>query len=251
MSGCVQHWFMVGAAVLLLGTTRFSWSQDAIEAKLDPSGMVQITQGTVVLAVIDLNAHGPGWAHASQKEATTTVAELPKQAGQQFTGTLAIPKTDGGAIQYTETVTTLSQGFRLEYDLTMTKTMKLSGLQFSINLPVENYLGKEVLISPMYDDPKLVGLPTEQPAAGRFQLWSGQGAKVEVAKGTAAAMTIQLRAPTDVVVQDLRQWEQPVFEIRFPAITEDAGHELAAGEKLHLDLTFTFAGPVKLMGPGK
>lgn len=242
----LQRWIALG---MVLGST--AWAQDVVEAKLDPAGMVSVSRGQTVLATIDLNAHGPGWAHAAQSEATATVADLPKAAGKQFTGNLAIPKTDGGAIQYTQTVTALSQGFRLEYDLTMTKAMKLSGLQFSINLPVENHRGKEVVISPLYDDPRVVGLPEEQPASGRFQLWSGQGAKIEVAKGTPDAITAQLRAATDVVVQDLRQWEQPVFEIRLPAITEDAGHELAAGQKFHLDLTITFAGPVKLVGPAK
>ena len=42
---------------------------------------------------------------------------------------------------------------------------------------------------------------------------------------------------------------RPVFEIRFPAIMEDQGRDMAADDRFHLDLTVTFAAPVKLEGP--
>jgi hypothetical protein len=80
-------------------------------------------------------------------------------------------------------------------------------------------------------------------------LWSGEGAKIEVAKDTDEAVTIELRAAADVIVQDLRQWDRPIFEIRFPAIMQEEGREVAAEDKFHLDLTVTFASPVKLEGP--
>ena len=236
------------ATAMLLATATASWSQDALNAKLHPSGMVQVSRAGVELATIELNAHGPGWLHAPQKSATAEVSDLPDQAGKRFVGVLAIPDTEGGAIRYTESVKTLSQGLQLEYHLTMTETMRLNGLQVSVNLPVAQYSGKEVLISRLQDDPELVGLPQEQQQ-GKFQVWSGQGAKIEVAKGTGEAVTLELRAATDVVVQDMRKWDNPVFEIRFPAIMEDPGREVPAGDGFHLDLTVTFAAPVQLEGP--
>ncbi|MCK5804421.1 MAG: hypothetical protein KAI66_16405 [Lentisphaeria bacterium] len=251
MSGSTQRLWAIGAAlVVLLGTAQLTWSQDAVEVRLAPSGMLQVSRGGAELASIEINAHGANWTHAPQKGAKAEVGDLPEQAGKCFTGILPIPNTEGGSIRYTETVRTLSQGFRLEYELTMTKAMKLNGLQLSINIPVAKYAGKEVVVSQVQDDePKLVGLPKEQPEEGRFQLWSGQGAKIELAKGTPEAITLELRAETDVIIQDLRQWEQPVFEIRFPAIMEASGHAVAAGDRYHLDITITFAGPACLKGP--
>ena len=249
MSRSTAKTIVVSAATLVfVATAGTSWPQDVLNAKLHASGMVQVSRAGVGLAMIELNAHGPGWQHAPQKGAAAEVSDLPDQAGKRFVGVLAIPNTDGGAIQYTESVKTLSQGLQLEYHLTMTATMKLNGLQVSINLPVAQYAGKEVLISQLSDEPQLVGLPQEQQQ-GTFQVWSGQGSRIETAKGTDEAVTLELRAATDVVVQDMRQWDNPVFEIRFPAIMEDPGREVSAGDRFHLDLTVTFAVPVQLEGP--
>ncbi len=234
-------------AVLLIGAVS-AYSQEALTATLHPSGSVQVSRGAQWLAMIELNAHGAGWQHAPQKGASADVSDLPEQAEKRFAGVLAIPGGEGAEIRYTETVTTVSQGFRLEYDLSITDTAKLNGLQLSINMPTTQYAGKEVLISQLYEDPQLVGLPKELQG-GRFQIWSGQGAKVEVAKGTPEAVTLELRASTDVVIQDMRKWDNPVFEVRFPAIMQDPGREVTGGSRFHLDLAVTFAAPVRLRGP--
>ncbi|MFQ6131013.1 MAG: hypothetical protein ACE5R4_03180 [Armatimonadota bacterium] len=235
------------AATVLLAAGSGSWAQEALTANLHASGMVRVAKGDVELAMIELNAHGPQWQHAPQATATATVSDLPDQAGKEFVGTLPIPNTDGGAIQYTETVKALPQGLQLEYDLAMTTAMKLNGLQFSICLPVAQYAGKEVLVAQPEGETQIVGLPQQQ--GQRFVLWTGEGAKAEAAKGTDQAITVELRAPADVVIQDLRQWDRPTFEIRFPAIMEDQGRDVAAEDKFHLDLTVTFAAPVKLEWP--
>jgi len=239
---------MAVMAVALLLAASASWAQEALTATLQPTGMVQVSRGDVELAVIELNAHGPGWQHASQASAAAGFSDLPDRAGTQFVGSLPVPNTEGGAIQYTETVTPLPQGLKLEYDLTMTQAMRLNGLQLSVNLPVARFGGAEVMISQPHGEPEIAGLPEEQQE-GRVQVWSGQGSLIEAAKGTDEAVTIELRAATDVVVQDLRQWDNAVFEIRFPAIMEDQGREVAAGDRFHLDLTVSFAAPVQLSGP--
>ena len=254
------------AAMALLAIACGSWAQDApvaqdapkpheaagpLTAKLDPSGMIQLTRGAVELAMIELNAHGAEWKHAPQATATAQASTLPNGAGRRFVGTLPVPNTDGGAIRFTETIRLLPQGFRLEYDLGVTKAMKLDGLQLSLNLPVAAYAGKSVAIGQLQGEPQGVTLPPEkqEKAEQTFQLWSGEGARVEVAKDTDASLTAELRAPTDLVIQDLRKWGTNVFEIRFPAIMEDPGRDVAADDKFHLDLTITFATPVKLEGP--
>lgn len=236
------------AATVLLAAASGVRAQEPLTAKLHATGMARVGRGAVELAMIELNAHGPGWQHAPQASATASSSVLADQAGKQFVGTLPIPNTDGGAIQYTESVTALPRGLKLEYDVSMTRAMKLNGLQVSICLPVARYAGKEVLIGQPEGEPQIVGLPQEQQER-TFQVFAGEGAKVEVAKGTDEAVTMELRAATDVLIQDLRQWERPVFEVRFPAIMEGQGRDVGAEDKFHLDLTVTFGAPVKLEGP--
>ena len=237
------------ATAALLAVASASWAQETLSAKLDASGMVRVTRGDVELATIELNAHGPAWQHAPQASATAEMGELPDQAGKRLVGTLPVPNTDGGAIRFIESVKPLPQGVQLEYDLSMTGPMRLNGLQLSVLLPVAQYVGKEVVIAQPEGEPQIVGLPQEQPPQQRFLLWTGEGAKIEAAKGTDEAVTIELRAPADAVVQDLRPWDNPNFEIRLPAIMEDQGRDVGADDKFHLDLTVTFAAPVKLEAP--
>jgi hypothetical protein len=236
------------AAAALLTAANGSWAQETLSAKLDPSGMIRLFRGNVELAMIELNAHGPDWTHAPQASATAEVSDLPNQAGKQFVGTLPIPNANGGGIRYTETVKPLGQSLQLEYELSMTGAMKLNGLQLSVCLPVAQYAGKELAVAQPDGEPETATLPQEQ-REDRFQVWSGEGAKIEVAKGTDEAVTIELRAPTDVVVQDLRQWEHPIYEIRFPAIMEDGGRDVTPDDRFHLDLTVTLPAQVKLQGP--
>lgn len=235
------------ATVVLLVASGAS-AQESCTASLDASGMIRVTRGQVELATIELNAHGPRWQHAPQSTATAEVGDLPNQAGRRFVGMLPIPNTDAGAIRYVETVKTLPKGVQLEYDLAMTKAMRLNGLQVSIFLPVAQYAGAEVVVTHPEANPQIVGLPREQQDQ-KFLLWSGEGAKTEVARGTDETITAELRAATDVVIHDLRRWNRPVFEIRFPAIMQDQGREVAADDRFHLDLTVTFAAPVALEGP--
>jgi len=249
MSTLQARMVLVGlATAALLTAANGLWAQETLSAKLDPSGMIRVLRGDVELAMIELNAHGADWTHAPQASATAEVGDLPDGAGKRFIGTLPIPNTDGGAIKFTESVRTLPQGLQLEYDLSMTGAMKLNGLQVSVCLPVAQYAGKEVVVAQPEGDPEIMTLPLEQREQ-TFQVWTGEGAKIEAAKGTDEAVTIELRAPTDIVVQDLRQWEHPIFEIRFPAIMEDQGRDVAADDRFHLDLTVTLPAPVKLQGP--
>jgi len=235
---------LMALATVLAGA---AWAQETLTAKPDPSGLVRVSRGDVELAVIEFNAHGPGWQHAPQTTATAEATDLPAQAGLRFVGSLPVPNTDGGVIRYTETVRSLAQGLQCEYDVSMDTAMKLNGLQVSVNLPVAQYAGREVLASAPRGEPQLSGLPQEQQE-GTFQVWSGQAARIEVAQGTEIAVIIELRASTDVIIQDLRQWDNQVFEIRLPAIMEGEGREVAAGDRFHLDLTVSFAAPVTLAG---
>lgn len=226
-----------------------AWAQAGLTAKLHPSGMIQLYRGTVELGLIELNAHGPQWKHAPQESATTPqVTDLPDQTGKRITGTLPIPNTTGGALRYVETITKLPQGLRLEYDVAPVATVKLNGLQLSLNLQVPQYAGKEITISRPDGEPQTVTLPPNEPDQ-LFQGWGGEGYRVEAAKGTPEAIAVELIAATDIGIQDLRKWEHPLFEIRFPAVSDDAGRDVTPEDRFHLVVTVTGAGPITLAGP--
>jgi len=230
--------------VALLAASSVLGAPETLTARLDPSGMITISRGGVELGMIELNAHGPGWKHAPQATATAQASDLPG-GGKRLVGTLPVPDTDGGALKFTESVRPLAQGLALEYDLAVTKTMKLNGLQFSLCLPVAVYAGKDAIISRLEGEPETMGFPLELP----FQGWGGEAARIEVGKGTDQAIAVELRAATDAMIQDLRKWEHPVYEVRFPAISDDQGREVTTDDRFHLDLTVTLAGPVAFVGP--
>lgn len=222
---------------------------ESVAAQLHSSGVVKVVQAGKQVAVVELSAHGPGWKHVSQYAATATVSDLPGKKGKLFNGTLPVPGTEGAAFKFTERVQVQSQALLLDYQLLVTKTMRVNGLQFAVTLPVSQFGGKELLVSRIGDDqPTLVGLPKEKQE-GKKTLWTGPGDTIEVAKGTGEAIGIELRAATDVTIQDLRQWDTPAYEIRFPGIMEDAGRELTTRDRFHLNITITVTSPVKLEGP--
>lgn len=236
---------MTGLMIGIVLLAAPAWAQGPLTATLHESGMIEVTGNGTQIATIDLNAHGPNWQHAPQQTATGQITDLSSATEKRVEGTLPIPNTEGGALEFTETVTALPQGLRLEYEVSASQTMRVYGLQLSVNLPVATHGGAEVMVLQPHVDPEIAGLPSEH-TEGRSQLWSGSGATVKVADGTDHAVTIELRAATDVIIQDLREWEHDVFEVRFPAIMEGGGYELTAHDRFHLDLTITFAGPLSL-----
>jgi hypothetical protein len=234
-------------ALALCLAANVSWAQEALVVKLDPTGMIHVMRGAVELTTVELNSHGVAWKNAPQSSATAQVSDLPP-GGKRFVGTLPIPDTAGGALQFVETVKPMPKGLALEWDVSLTKAMKLNGLQVSIGLLAAPYLGKALTIGQPEGDPITVLLPTDKPESV-FYGWSGAGERVEAGKGSPDAVAIQLRAATDIVVQDLRKWNHPVFEVRFPAFNEDGGRDIAVTDRFHLDLILSFAAPVTLSGP--
>lgn len=239
-----------GALTVLLALAAASAlpAQESLSARLEASGLVHLLLGETELAALDLNAHGPGWIHVSQAAAATEVSALPDQLGWRFTGTLPVPRS-GGALTFTETVSPLPEGLRLEYEVVITEPLLLNGLQVSLSLPVARFVGQTLFVSQPDTGAHGLLLPAEQPEEQRAQLWAGEGTTVEVAPGTEQALTLQLQALADLVVQDLRQWEHAAYEIRLPAIMQDSGSRLRPGTRFRLVLTLTLPGPVRLLGP--
>ena len=228
---------------VLLTIALGAWAQERPTWKMDASGLVRIMQGDQSLAAIELNAHGPNWKHAPQQSATAQVTEMPG-GGNRVVGTLPIPETEGGTIRFVQVLRPLPGGFELEYDLVMDGDMRLNGVQVSLGLSVAQYAGTQVMILRPDQDPEVRELPIEHK--GNFQIWRGDGATLEVATGTPQAMVLQFRAAADVVIQDLRSWDQDLFEVRFPAVMEEPPRQVFADDRLHRDFTVTFPEPAKI-----
>ncbi len=231
---------------VLLAVAAGSGAQGTLTAQVEPSGTVRVSAGGAELAMIELNAHASGWKHVPQASATAQVTDLPNGAGKRITGTLPIGEV-GGALSFTQTVKPIAQGLQLEYDVSVAQTVTLNGLQISICLPTARFAGKELLIGQLDRDPEYGSFPQELNPQNS-QVWSGAGERVEAARGTPEAVAARLRAATDIIVQDLRQWKHETFEIRFPAIMEGGGREVTPNDRFHLDFTVTFAAAVKLAG---
>lgn len=215
-------------------------AQAAPAVRVDPSGVVQVMAGDVVLGLLDLNAHGPQWQHAPQTAATVQASALPEGQGQRFVGKLPIPNTEGGVLEFTETVTEVPQGVRVRYEVTVPQPLKLNGLQVSLVLGVGEYGGQTALVLRPDDYPSSAIFPLEK-RENASQLWSGEGHRMEIASNTGKGINLELQAPAGIVIQDLRHWDQPTFEIRIPAIMEDPPREVGVEERFHLDLTLTVA----------
>jgi hypothetical protein len=82
-------------------------------------------------------------------------------------------------------------------------------------------------------------------------LFTGPVTRVEIAPGTAQAITLVpsppgpseegLVEPPVLVVQDLRKWDQDLIEVRLSLVNADAGQWLSAWDKLHVALSISFA----------
>ena len=247
MSGLPIRPLVLSMVTFLLPAVCWCQAQNPMSVKVDSTGIVRVSAGTTEMVTLELNAHAPGWVNAPQSAATGQLSDLPGQAGKRFVGTLPIPSADG-PLQFTETLQTLPQGLQLQYDVSVAKPMKLSGLQVSLNLPTARYAGKELVVNRPDADAEAGSFPQAQ-SDQTTQIWSGTGDGIAVAKGSPDAVSVQLQAATDILVYDLRKWEHPTFEIRFPAIWEDAGRSMTPGERFHLELTILFAAPVKLATP--
>mgnify|MGYP005837099891 CR=1 FL=1 len=253
----------VMALLLLLFLGAPGAAQDGLTAKLLAQGGVTVMSGGETLAKLSLNAHGPEWVHADQILATAATRAV--EGGKLVEGFLPVPNTDGGAIRFAETLQPTESGFRVGYRLSFVKAITLNGLQISLLLPATAFSGQRVVLHTVPPEPveaedeaaveakpqmQTVMLPARLDA-GKWQLATLPALKIEIAPGTARPITITPRLPEVAeseaakppvfVVQDLRQWEQDVFEVRLVLVMTDEGQAMAADESLEAGLELAFA----------
>jgi len=250
---------LAASSLLIVWGPQVACAQDALTAKLLAQGGVSIMSGEKVLATLSLNVHGPEWQHADQVAATAVVKEADPGPGKVVEGTLPVPGSEGGTVQFVETIRPVAQGFSAGYSLGFTKAMTLNGLQVSLLLPTDTFAGKGIVVHRQPAKPAggeaaaaetvSVTLP-EQLDQEKWQLATTPASKIEIAAGTVNAITLTPKPPEvkegeaaelpRFVIQDLRKWEQNVFEVRLILIMEDKGKQVSAEEKMKVALDLAF-----------
>ncbi|MFQ6099592.1 MAG: hypothetical protein ACE5O2_17800, partial [Armatimonadota bacterium] len=123
----------------------------------------------------------------------------------------------------------------------------LNGLQVSLLLPVNRFLGKQVIVVGPAQRETTVTLPMELDEA-KWILHRGSANEIQVAPGTDVAFAVAAQTRTNVVIHDLRRWQQQVFEIRFWQVFQDPAAVVEANREFTLNLAFGFGEPVQIQG---
>ena len=221
--------------------------QDGLGLRFTPDGRVQVWAGAEQLMTLELNAHGPKWSHAGQEKATATRADADteRDAGVVFSGSLPVPNTEGGAIEFVETLEPIESGFSAVYKLRPNREVLLNGLQLSLLLPTARFTGKEIALRAAEGEPTRLTLPRELNGE-KWVLGAAECNGVEVAPGAPDAIALTTEKAARLVVQDLRQWQKEVFEVRLALITADEGELVSADRRYSVKIDVTFARPLFL-----
>ena len=250
---------LLASLFLIVFALPAAFGQDPVVAKVGPRGALVLMSGDRALATLTLNAHGAGWKHVEQDDATAALKDLDPGPGRVCEGNLAVPDTDGGAVRFREVVRPIEKGLSLAYELGFSKALSLNGLQVSLYLSPDAYAGKEVAItSPAAQDQAAAVTRITLPAEVDQQKWQlGMAAadKVEIAAGTDQAITLtpklpqvegKAAQPAMFIVQDLRRWNTNAFEIRWFLIMDDKGKQVTADEAPGVAFTLGFPRELRL-----
>jgi hypothetical protein len=235
----------VVATVVLAGTAAVA--QEGIVVQPAPTGRLQVTKAGQPIMAIELSVHGDNWTHAPQSRAQAQVTQLADQPGLLYKGLLQVPGGEG-PLNFEETLRPAENGFFADYKMWFNQPTTLNGLQVSLLLPVARYLGKNVVLVGGGGRETTVELPMQLDAQ-KWVLHQGGGiTEVQIAPGTDVASGVACGGPTNVLVHDLRQWQQQVFEIRFHQVYQQTALTVEANREFKFSLAFGFQEPVTIQG---
>ena len=235
----------LGVAAVLAGTTAVA--QQGIVVQPAPTGRLQLMQAGQPIMAIELSVHGDNWTHAAQSRAQAQVTQVADQPGLLYKGLLAVPGGEG-PLNFEETVRPAENGFFVDYKMWFDQATTLNGLQVSLLLPVARYLGKSVVLVAGGGRETTVELPMQLDAQKWVLHQSGGVTEVQIGPGTDVASGVACGGPTNVLVHDLRQWQQQVFEIRFHEVYQQTATTVEANREFKVSLAFGFQEPVTIQG---
>jgi hypothetical protein len=157
-------------------------------AQVGPNGLVKVTQGRKLVALIAPEIFTEGWAKRS-------LTARPQGAH----GIIPIPGQGWVALQ--TTVKPVKSGIRLRFTLTPLETVKVIHLRLVMNLPYNDWLNSRYQLGR-----KAGRIPTKKPA--NIRLAEAQSTPLTLGPSPLHdGLTLGLKAPKlYTVLQDNRQW---------------------------------------------
>ena len=234
-------------------TTGASAQQSAITV-LENGVLAPQSDGTQ-LGVLLLTAHGPGWQYVPQDKAQVVRGTGKEPGAWDFTGGMVIPGTDGGVVQFEQSVVLADEGLRVEYDIGFPKPMTLNGLQVSLRVPTAPFVGGNVAVlaeGVVHD----VELP-EEPAADKPELLKLEFETEDEPEEPEQAPVVDvdekvfltINEAAGVIVQDLRPYGADQYEVRIFVLAEYRGHTVTADDHYSIKFAVSLPGDMSIVGP--
>lgn len=223
-----------------------AWAQQGVVVQPAPTGRLQVLRAGQPVMAVELSTHGKEWTHAPQSRAQAQFTRLTDEPGLLYKGILEVPGAQG-PLNFEEAIRPADNGFFVDYKMWFNQPTTLNGLQVSLLLPVNRFLGKQVIVVGPAQRETTVTLPMELDEA-KWILHRGSANEIQVAPGTDVAFAVAAQTRTNVVIHDLRRWQQQVFEIRFWQVFQDPAAVVEANREFTLNLAFGFGEPVQIQG---
>ena len=200
-----------------------------ISGIVSPAGAIRIERDGHEIATLIPGLFESGWRYAAMGAA---------KAGQVFTGGVhrgKITAPGGTAVDVELRLSPQHGRVGLEYRLTPQANIELNSLHVSLGLPARDWAGGS-FTADKHSGP----LPAQ---FGKTILYSTSMKSLQLVGDDGAALTLGFAEPTQVLVQDDRQWGQS-FSVRVgPQLN---GKTWAAGKSLKLAFSLTSVGGLAL-----
>jgi len=251
---------LAALCLLVLGGT--AGAADELLVNVADDGSLTVTTPSAPSAVapvkLELNGHGTGWQHVEQSAAEIPQRCRPTPTVRAFSGLLPIPGDRGGLVGFRSCIATEGKMLSAEWQMRPADDILLNGLQASIWLDAAAYKGSTLSLTdvkrryeseqgPVYTDtePVTVTLPLE-PEAERFVVFDGYCGQIQVLTDKGIPFTITAPEPYRFIIQDNRQWEHDVFEVRLAFFMAQGGVVFSKEDALAARLLLEFGDEVKM-----
>ncbi len=218
------------------------------------------------LGMLLLTAHGPAWGYVAQDRGQVALGAAREPGVWAFTGEMVVPGTDGGIVQFEQSVALAGEGATVEYDIRFSKPMALKGLQASLRFPAAPFAGRTVAVMLAdgsvhevelpeevgADRPQLLRLalqPEDEPGEPEQPEGESQEPEQSPIVDVDGKVLLTIDEAAGLMVQDLRPYGPDQYEVRILAIADQKGHMVTADDEYSIKFTVSLPGEMTLVGP--
>jgi hypothetical protein len=176
------------------------------------------------------------------------VADAP--GGLGFAGEIAMPRTNGGRVLYTQRARATETAVELEYDLGFSDAMTIDGITLVLRMPTERFAGGTVALRTGDKEAAVITLPANLEG---YRIGTGEADRLDIAPdpeplfsiavGEPVPLPLPLRVPFSVV--DLRPFHLDEFEVQIGGMMA-AGQAVSVDTHYPLKLSLQFTGRMPL-----